>query len=700
MTDAPNRPLPGQDGMHVTFCRMCEAFCGVRAKVENGAVAKILPDPDNPQSRGHLCIKGANAHAIAYDKDRLLYPMKRTGGPGEFARVSWEEALDGIAARWKDSIARHGPRSCGTYWGNPAAFSSTYYVANETLLKNIGVSRFFNAGSLDSNARCAASYISFGSTARMPIPDLPQCEFLIIVGANPLVSNGSVLTTPTMREDLDAIAARGRVIVLDPRRTETAQRYDHLPVRPGSDAFVLAAMVRQVARDGLVDAAFVDANTAGWHQLVEAVEPFSPEVAEEQSGVPAASIIDLARTFAQAKGAIYSRVGIGRARFSTTATFLVDALNIVTGRFGKPGGWVFGNSPFSDAPLPADYHREATRFGEVARIFGMTPTAIMADEIRTPGPDQIRSFAVIAGNPVLSGPGGGQLEAALDDLDIFFSIDFYINETNRFADYILPATTFLERADIPVLGMSHMPRPYVQYSDAVIPPQGESHTEVDILSALAARLDGMEAAGDGGAVPERPEFMDMLDGALRAAGWPSIADLKAAPHGVMMGELSRTDWQAKLTHADGKLHLWHDMLAEDFARMQLSQSDADLRLFGRRDIRSINSWAHNIDRLVRSQSPNLLIHPSDARPRSIEDGARVTVEGPGGAIEVTAEYSEDIVAGSVCYPHGWGHTGGWRRAVAAGGANINEIVERGFGGADILSGVARLEGIAVKVCPA
>lgn len=700
MTDTSNRPLPGQDGIHVTFCRMCEAFCGVRAKVEDGTIARILPDPDNPQSRGHLCIKGANAHAITYDKDRLLYPMKRVGGPGEFERVSWAEALDGIAARWKDSIARHGPRSCGTYWGNPAAFSSTYYVANETLLKAIGVSRFFNAGSLDSNARCTASYISFGSTARMPIPDLPQCEFLLIVGANPLVSNGSVLTTPTMREDLDAIAARGRVIVIDPRRTETAQRYEHLPVRPGSDAFVLAAMIRQIARDGLVDTAFVDADTVGWDKLRGAVEPFSPEVAAEQSGLSASSIVELARSFARAKGAIYSRVGIGRARFSTTATFLVDALNIVTGRFGKPGGWVFGNSPFSDAPLPADYQREATRFGDVARIFGMTPTAIMADEISIPGPDQIRSFAVIAGNPVLSGPGGERLEAALESLDIFFSIDFYINETNRFADYILPATTFLERADIPVLGMSHMPRPYVQYSDAVIPPRGESHSEVDILSALAARLDGVGPASGDDVVPGRPEFMDMFDGALQAAGWPSIADLKAAPHGVRMGELTRTDWRAKLTHADGKLHLWHDMLEEDFAQMARSKSDTDLRLFGRRDIRSINSWAHNVDRLVRSQSPNLLIHPADAHARRIEDGTLVFVEGPGGAIKVTAEYCEDIVAGSVCYPHGWGHKGGWRRAVAAGGANINEVVERGFGGADPLSGVARLEGITVKVCPA
>lgn len=336
---ANNRAHPGTDGIHVTFCRMCEAFCGVLAKVESGDVTAILPDKDNPLSHGHLCIKGANAHAITNDADRILYPMKRSGGPGEFGRVSWDEALSDIAARWKASIATHGPRSCGTYWGNPAAFSATYYVANQTLLANIGVSRFFGAGSLDSNARCTASYICYGSTGRMPLPDLPECDFLIIVGANPLVSNGSVLTTPTVRADLDAIAGRGRVIVIDPRRTETAERYEHMPVRPASDAFLLAAMLREIDHAGLADHAFIDAHVAGWGALREAIAPFTPNVAAVRSGVPAETIVDLAHDFAAAKrGEIYSRVGIGRAPFSTTATFLVDALNIATGKFGRRGG--------------------------------------------------------------------------------------------------------------------------------------------------------------------------------------------------------------------------------------------------------------------------------------------------------------------------------------------------------------------------
>ena len=327
--------------------------------------------------------------------------------------------------------------------------------------------------------------------------------------------------------------------------------------------------------------------------------------------------------------------------------------------------------------MPSDYRRVATRFGETVQIFGMDPTALLADEISTPGDDQIRSFVTIAGNPVLSGPGGDALESALESLDIFFSIDFYIDETNRYADYILPATTFLEREDIPVLGMSHMPRPFIQYTDAVIEPRGESHTEVDILSELAERLRRETYCGHAGNIPRRDEHFELLDHLLKAADWPSVEMLKEHPHGMLMGELTRSDWKDKLSHEDRKLHLWHPMLEQDFAAMRrYAPESRALLLFGRRDIRSINSWAHNVDRLVRSQTPRLLMHPQDAEERNIADGELGHLSGPGGTIDVEVSLSNDIVRGAVSYPHGWGHRGGWARAVMAGGANINRIVER------------------------
>jgi anaerobic selenocysteine-containing dehydrogenase len=717
MTSRAN-PTPGQDGEHVTFCRLCEAFCGMIAEVKDGKVVKIGADRANPHSQGHLCIKGPAIADITYDPDRVIYPLKRVGGPGEFARVSWDEALSDIAERLGDIRKTHGADAIATYFGNPGAFSTDTFMSSQWFLGKLGSSKFYTAGSQDGNSRHLASYILYGVAFRNAIPDLPSTDFLIVIGANPLVSHGGLLTAPRMRHDLDAIAARGRVVVIDPRRGETAERYQHVAIQPNTDIWLLSAMLRTVFDDNLEDRGFLARHTVGWERLRDAVCAVSVEEASERTGVAADIIRSLARDFAQTpRAAIYSRVGLCRGNFSTITNVLVDAFNIATGKFGREGGSTFGAFPLKGGPEPlVGYGEHRSRIGNLPVVGGMMPSAVLADDILEPGEGRVRAMMLIAGNPVLSAPAGAHLARAFAALDLMISIDLYVTESNRFAHYVLPSATFLEKADVPLIGLSHMPRPFLQYTPAVIAKTGEAREELAIFRDLAKRM------GLGSIYPTKmmarletlgfaPTALDMVDigvrlgpvgdrfGLRRGLSLKKLA--RNAPHGVMLDmKLTCGNWPSHVAYPDGKLRLWHDILEAEFARFAQARrtpKDTRLKLFSQRTLKSMNSWMHNAAKLVNSQTPVLLIHPDDAAVRGIVTGALVDVSTEHGRVAVIAQVSNAVVKGAVCYPHGWGHDGGWRRANQKPGANINLLLGHGPDAVEKVSGTTFIDGVPVEI---
>lgn len=531
-----DRPQPGADGQHITFCRICEALCGMIVEVEDGRIKKIGPDRLNPHSTGHICIKGPAMADVVHDPDRLRTPLKRSGGPGHFAPVSWDEALSDIAKRFAAIRDDHGGKAIASYFGNPAAFNLRALFGGGALYRALGISKFFNTGSQDTTARYVASYILYGDVKRTPIPDLERCNMLLMLGSNPLISHGSMLTVPRLREALDAIAKRGRVIVVDPRRTETAERFEHLTIRPGTDPWLLSAMIGEIRRGGKLDMEFISAATTGSDRLFAAIDRITPELAERHCGVSADRIRQLAADFAASQSVAYGRVGLCRGRFSTLSNFLLDALNIVCGRFSVAGGSVFGHSLSASvgAQGPSGYGAGQSRIADLPTVAGSMPSVLLAPEILEPGAGRVRGLLSIAGNPVLSAPGGEQLEKALSSLDLFVAIDIFMNESNRFADYILPATTFLERADLPSIPVEFMPRPFLQFTHPVLPPQGDVREEGDVLASLASLIDGRDI----GTSDPFQRFDSMLragpfgDQGQDEAEGLSLEKVKQAPHDV------------------------------------------------------------------------------------------------------------------------------------------------------------------------
>ena len=705
------RLQPGEDGEHITFCRLCEALCGLSVTVEGGRIARIGPDRDHPVSEGHLCVKGARMLDVVHDPDRVLTPLRRTGGPGEFEAVSWDEALDDIAARLKAIVDRHGQDSVANYLGNPASFASMHPAYVTGFLRALGSDKRFNSLHTDTAAKNLTMELTYGNPYRYTFPDIESCDFLIVIGGNPAVSHMSLISEPRVLQKLDAIAAREGVVVIDPRLTETARRYEHLAVRPDSDVWLIAILLRTVFDEGLHDPALLDECAAGWQDLRDALAAIDLAEAALACGVELAKAQALARRFAAApSAACYTRLGTGRGSFSTLTNLLIEALNVVTGRFGQTGGWVFGKGAvdlFKANTNP--YGARRSRIGDLPLILGVTPGGSLADEITTPGQGQVRALFCDSGNPVLSYPRGDRLEAALGELDLMVSLDLYVTETTRWSHYILPSTTFFERPDMNELWAANAPRPWVQYTDAVIPPQGEARTEFDIYAAVLRRLGlpsplamlGTEAQPD-------PTPIDVVDRVLRAGEWGercgaeglSMAKLRDDhPHGVRFRE--RVDASATrdlVGYADGKARLWGEVQASELARLLQSRSNADaLRLFGRRRLQSLNSWMHNSERLTRGHAPTLQIHPDDARRHGVTDGQSVRVTSAANALIMAAELTEDVMPGSVCYPHGWGHRGGWQRANGIGGANVNLLASDNPRDWEQVSGICLLDGIPVRI---
>ncbi|MHC4046832.1 molybdopterin-containing oxidoreductase family protein [Bradyrhizobium sp. 23AC] len=710
---------PGQDGAHLTYCRLCEAQCGLVAQVKNGRIVKVRPDEEHVTSAGHLCVKGPAMASVTHDPDRVLSPLRRKGGPGDFEPVSWEEALDDIAKRLHSVLELYGSGAVATYSGNPASFATMHYSYTRMFGAALGSkAKAFSAMHTDTASKILAQELVYGTPVPVTFPDLEDCDFLMMLGANPMVSHMSLVSEPRVRQKLAAIHQRGRVVVVDPRRTETARLFEHLPIRPDTDAWLIAAMLQHIFASGLEDRKTLEQRSEGAEQLREAVKPITPERASSYCGVPSQAIRSLAVRFAQARtAACYGRVGVCRGRYATLVNVLIELLNVVTGRFGQAGGWVSGMSPLQADGGPRTYPAygsKRSRIGDLPLIIGSSPGGSLADEITTGGPDQMRVLFMDSGNPVASYPQGDQLAGALEQLDMMVALDLYITETTRHAHYILPSPTFYERDDLTDMWVANAPRPWIQYVGAVLPPLGKARLEFDVYDAILQRL-GLPSLLSNFASSDtpRPRLMEAVDRALRAGVYGdrfgerssglSLARLRDEfPHGVRLSDRvdAAASW-ARLRTPDGKIRLWHPVFGAEFARLQGAATDEDgpLRLIGRRKLPSMNSWMHNVERLVRSDRPTLLMNPLDAETRGIHDGTRVKITSSFGSIEVEVELSTDMIAGAVSYPHGWGNRGGWTHAASLPGANVNLLASSRPQDWEQISGMIHLDGVPVIVLP-
>ncbi|CDO30874.1 molybdopterin-containing oxidoreductase family protein [Mycolicibacterium porcinum] len=708
-----------------TFCRICEPMCGLIATVRDGHLTGVRGDRDNPYSQGFACSKSSAMVEITHDPDRLLTPMRRRGAPGSFEPVTWDEALGDISARLQHIVAEHGPHAYASFFGNPPVFHHGSLLALQGFQAAIGSPWKYGVNGEDGASHMVANALLYGSTAIGTVPDLWRTHFALIIGANPFVSRGSTVSEPQLRQALRGIVERGgRVVVVDPRRTETARNFEHLAIRPGTDAWLLAAMLNTMIAEGLVDRAAITEHTAGFEVLASHIEGFSADLAAEHCGIAANVIRDLARDFAEApSGVVYGRTGTCTQLFGTLNNFLQQTINVVTGNLEREGGANFGWGPidfakFASSAGLSSFGTNRSRTTGLPDVAGMLPSQALVPDIKVPGPGQIRALLTFGANPVLSsGRGGTELEGALETLDLHFSCDLYVNETNRFAHYILPVPTFYERDDAPFALMGNMLRPSLFATEAVQVRIGDTRTEFEILNEIARRM------GRGGAYAAAPlrwlarvginvSPRTMVDALIRTSpvgdwfglrrtglSWKKL--LTKHPHGtVIKGCLPVGRVAAHIRHDDQKIHLATTEVLDELHRLHHveDRSDLPMRAIGMRELRSQNTWMHNAERLMPSDRRHVgHIHPDDASRIGIGEGDLACIVSDGGEISIPIHLSEDLQPGTVAIPHGWGHNGGWQRANAAGGVNSNQLTAKDPNRTEPLSGMSVLNGIPVRV---
>ena len=478
----------------VTYCRICEPLCGMVATVEDGALTKVRPDADNPLSKGFACPKGIAMTDVHNDPDRVLHPLRRKPD-GSFERVTWPEAIDEIGRRLHKIVDRDGGDAVGWYMGNPGAFSYSHPLWVKGFLDALGSPHSYTASSQDVSNRFAASWFLYGAPFIVPIPDLARTDFLLVVGANPLVSHGSVLTAPRIKDKLHAITERGgRVVVVDPRRSETARAFEHVSLHPDSDSWLLLSMLEVIFSEGLEDREAIERQSTGADELRELATGITPEETEARTGVAADEVRKLARDLATAeRAAVYGRTGSCLGRNGTLVAFLLDALNVVTGNLDREGGAMFGDPPIDFTRVTelvglGTYAKVRSRVGDLPEVLGSLPASVMAKEMTTPGKGQIKAMFFSAGNPVSSVPNGDELEAAIETTELSVSIDLYVTETSRHCDFVLPATTMYEREDFPLPFLALHTTPYIQMTEKVVEPRGEARQEWEVIEEISGRI--------------------------------------------------------------------------------------------------------------------------------------------------------------------------------------------------------------------
>jgi anaerobic selenocysteine-containing dehydrogenase len=729
-------PTPQDAETHYRTCNLCEAICGIEIKVSGEQIVSIRGDKEDPFSRGYICPKAAALQDLHQDKDRLRHPVRRT--KNGFQRIPWDEAFDEVAFRVKAIQAEHGKNAVGFYVGNPTVHNYGSILFGIPFIQSLRTRNRFSATSVDQLPHHLAALLMFGHQLLLPIPDVDRTDFMLILGGNPVVSNGSLMTAPGIGQRLKAIRERGgKVVVIDPRRTETAEIADqHHFIRPGTDVLLMLGLLHTIFAEDLAAPGRLAGVTDGIEALRQRVHAFPPERVAEVIGLPADAIRGLARAFARATSAVcYGRLGVSTQAFGGVTQWLINALNLVTGNLDRAGGAMFTKPAFDLVDLGArtgqkgHFDRGRTRVRNLPEFAGEYPVAALAEEILTEGPGQIQALITSAGNPVLSTPNGRQLDRALSRLEFMASIDFYINETTRHAHIILPPTAALEHDNYDLVFHVLAIRNTAKYSPALFKPAEDTRHDWEIFLELATRLRAQGKVGKLIGHAQRAIFRKLtpqrlLDLGLRLGPYGrrrtrgaeglSLRKLKAEVHGVDLGPLLPC-LPERLFTQEKRIHLAPELLLGDLARVEkrwfaapeatATANDGaafDLKLIGRRHLRSNNSWMHNSLRLVKGpERCTLLMHPEDAARRGLSPAERVRVSSRVGSIELKVEVTDEMMPGVVSIPHGWGHDRpGIQVETAAlhAGASINDLTDDLE--IDALSGNAAFSAVPVRVEPA
>jgi anaerobic selenocysteine-containing dehydrogenase len=698
--------------LHYRACNLCEAICGLTIETElqndgSTQIRSIKGDPQDTFSRGHICPKAVALQDIQNDPDRLRQPMRRVGS--EWQAIEWDEAFKLVASRLADVQARHGQSAVAVYQGNPSVHNYGLLTHSNYFLGLLKTRSRFSATSVDQLPHHLVSLQMYGHGLLLPIPDIDHSDFMLILGGNPLASNGSIMTVPDVEKRLKAIKARGgKVVVVDPRRSETAAIADqHVFVRPGEDAALLFGLLNTLFEEGLTRTSHLP--VAGLDEAREAIAGFTAETMSARCGVPAETIRQLARDFAAADKAVcYGRMGVSTQAFGTLCHWLIQLINLVTGNLDREGGALCTEAAIdlTTSSTGTHFDRWRSRVSGLPEYGGELPVAALAEEMLTEGEGQIRALVTVAGNPVLSTPNGRQLEQALDGLEFMLSIDPYINETTRYADLILPPTGPLEHDHYDLTFNSLAVRNVARFNQPVLDkPAGALH-DWEIFVGLAKAFAGKIG------VELKPTMApdQIIDMGLRMGRYGdnsehklSVATLLEHPHGIDLGAL-KPNLAARLRTPDQHVQAAPALLLSDlprFAAQPLAKAD-QLMLIGRRHVRSNNSWMHNYHRLVKGKPRHqLLMNPADLAQRGLSDGQWVRVRSRVGAIDVEVAASDQMMPGVVSLPHGWGHARpGVQLAIASAqpGASANDLTdERQL---DALSGNAALNAVPVEVCAA
>nr|WP_030879011.1 molybdopterin oxidoreductase family protein [Streptomyces sp. NRRL B-24051] len=713
------------------ICPLCEATCGLTLTIEGTTVTGARGDHDDVFSQGFICPKGASFGGLDADPDRLRTPLVRTDGV--LREATWSEAFDAVAAKIPALTREHGEQAVGVYLGNPNVHTMAGGLYPPLLLSALGTRNVFTASTLDQMPKHVSSGLLFGDAQAIPVPDLDRTAHLLLIGANPLESNGSLCTAPDFPGRLRALRRRGGTLtVVDPRRTRTARLADrHAAIRPGTDALLLAALTQVLVEEKLTDPGALGEHLEGLDELTEAIADFTPEAVAAACDLDAETIRAIARELAAAPAAaVYGRIGSCTVEHGTLASWLVDVLNILTGNLDRPGGALFPLSATARAPRAAPgkgfaLGRWTSRVSGHPEAKGELPVSALAEEIETPGEGRIRALIVVAGNPVLSAPDGDRLDRALaDGLDFMVSVDPYLNETSRHADVVLPPPPPSQGAHFDFALNSLAVRNQVRYSRPAVPLEDGRMDESEILARLVLAVGGMHGAP--------PEAVDdrAIGAALAKAGAPAslageltgrtgaerrldlmlrlgpygltLEQLLAHPHGIDLGPLKPRLPEVLRTRS-GRIELLPAPIAADLPRLRasLGARPAGLVLVGRRHLRSNNSWMHNVPALRGGSNVcTLQIHPDDAARIGLADGDTARITAAGGEVEAFAEITDSVRTGVVSLPHGWGHSRPGTRMSVAGddpGVNVNQLLDGTL--LDPLSGTAVLNAVPVTVTP-
>jgi len=729
-------------------CPLCEATCGLEITLRGDRVVRVRGDEMDPFSRGYVCPKGTALGELHHDPDRLRRPLLRRGG--ERREVGWAEAFAEVERGLGAVIAASGRDAVAVYLGNPNVHNLAGTLYLRPLLRALGTRNVYSASTADQMPKHVSCGYLFGNPDAIPVPDLDRTDYLLMLGANPWESNGSLCTAPDFPGRLRALRRRGgRLVVVDPRRTRTAREADlHLPIRPGSDAHLLLALAHVLFAERRVALGDLAGSVAGLADVEALVAAFSPEAAARATGIEAAAIRQLARSLSGAeRAAVYGRIGTHTAEFGTLASWGVDLLNVLTGNLDRPGGALFPRAPHARRaaggrpPRGFQTGRWRSRVRGCPEVRGELPVATLAEEIETPGQGQIRALVTVAGNPVLSAPNGARLDGALPSLEFMVSVDPYCNETTRHADVILPPPPPLERSHYDMAFGTLAVRHVAKWSPPALASGAVSESE--ILSRLALIAAGQGAAADpaavdallldalieaerkapGSAIAGRdPAAVKealagdtgadrIVDFLLRTGPWGdgfaggeglSLARLAANPHGIDLGPLEPRLAEVLRTPS-GKIELAPQPIAEDVARLRAAldrgTGGGALLLIGRREVRSNNSWMHNVGSLVAGRERcTLQVHPEDAAARGLTDGGRAQVASRVGKLAVLVEVTADVMPGVVSLPHGWGHDRpGAELSVARCHAGVSANGLTDDQAIDPLSGNAVFNGVPVRV---